>query len=345
MLLGGTNLLNEYREIQDKFPAFALEYKHFCHRNAIRNVLCISGISDYEFLIKNTIDLTIAPTTEQRNIFYPAINNTRPVMNCIRNCFSDWLYDMAWDKINNELGKGNIILLNTDVYYLSYSEFYLKEHGSHIIILLRRKSDYYYVADWYEPQYFLGWMNKKDLAIARNSSNAYEKNHVYSGYAINCAWQKFSTKEFNGNYTKVELAYELLSDIFNRQNKKQQDDENKMQQYFCEIPKMVADNNVSNAQVVEDLFLLVSERKLCMRQLKLFGNEIDEINEICKELCGVLSEITNELQSLELIVLRNDLKHTLIDEAKWREHCLLMINKRKEFKNILSKKLKNEGKI
>ena len=332
--------MNEYNHIKDKLPIFVSEYKHFCHRNAIRNVLYFSGMVDYELLIKNSIDLTIAPPTEKRNIFYPAINNTKPVMNCLENCFSEWIYDISWENIKDELNKGNIILLNTDVFYLRYSEYYLKEHGSHIVILLGEKNNYYYVVDWYEPQYFVGWIHKCELLLARTSTNSYEKNHAYSGYPINCAWQRFSSEEINKNYTKTELAYELLNDILKRSDKKQLEDEKRIITTFCEIPKLIASNDISDSQVTEDLFLLISERKLCIRQLNLFANEVGEVNEICKDLSNILLEMTLQLQSMEFILLRNNLKNTLINETKWIEHCMVMLEKKNKFENRLSKELK-----
>lgn len=335
----------ENNQIKDKLPIFVSEYNHFCHRNAIRNVLCLSGIKDYDLLIKNSIDLKISPITEKRNIFYPSISNTRPVMNCLENCFSEWTYDIAWDDINNELNKGNLIFLNTDVFYLKYSEYYLKSHGSHVIIIIEEKNNYYYVIDWYAPQYFIGWIYKDELALARKSDNIYEKNHTYSGYPINCAWQVFNSKKIDRNYHKINLMYELLSDISSKQDEQTEEDSKRIKVLFCEIPKLIKYKYISNTQVIEDLFLLIAERKLCIRQLYIFAEEEGEMSKVCKRLGDILYEINIELQNMEYMLLRSDLKNIFIDENKWIKYCTTMLEKKSRFEKLISKKVvrkKNE---
>lgn len=297
-----------------QLPEFVNEYQHFCHRNAIRNILYLLGVPEYELLIKNTIDIQFASDIENRNFFYPAIINTRPVLADIAYLLSDWKYAKSWDEIIAVLTAGDFVLVNTDVYYLPYTEFYLKEHGSHVVIVLEHKKNEFLVLDWYSPQFFVGWLTKKELELARKSENPYEENHAYSGYPISCAWQKFKVASIP-RFSKEDLLFELLKDIVTRLTKVCLN-EQQIRNLFC-FEGIYLSEQYRSAQIVEDLFLLIAERRLCRYQLMLYGNLLKQFQPIINQICGLLDSIIDYYEKLKMMGLRAQLTRKFPTQKIW----------------------------
>ena len=323
-------------DIGIQLPNFANEYQHFCHRNAIRNILYLLGVPEYELLIKNTIDIQLVSDKENRNFFYPAVINTRPVLSDIAYLLSDWKYTKSWDEIITVLTAGDFVLVNTDVYYLPYTKFYLKEHGSHVVILLEQKKSEFLVLDWYSPQFFLGWLTKKELELARESENPYEENHAYSGYPISCAWQRFKLATIP-KFSKDDLLLELLQDIVTRLRKVCLN-EQRIRNLFC-FESIYLSEQCCSAQIVEDLFLLIAERKLCRYQLMTYGNELKQFESMIKQICALLDSIIDYYDKLKMMALRAQIAGRFPMQKVWDDYSNSAIDQTIELEKVIDQYL------
>lgn len=321
---------------ENKLPAFSKEYKFFCHRNVVRNILYLEGFEYPELLIKNTIDLKRSSTTDSRNLFYPAIINDKPIVSQIEYIISEWRYSMDWALIESIIKNKEYVVLNTDVYYLPYSKYYKKEHGSHSIIISDVKQDKYKIIDWYSPQFFVGWLNKEVLEEARNSQNQYDEMSVYSGYPINMAWQHIKKNNKSSiNYSKA--IYEVLEDIYFRVSHKET------------ISAMIDLYNIHNwvndsenkytTVLVENLFSLQMERKL---SIDYFKNAFEK-NMINPQLYKKLSENFNNqiviYGNLKNLCLRSKISKRIPSEKKCNDLVTQLVSATIELSNIIYEEL------
>lgn len=159
------------------------KYEFLCVRNSLRvamqgygiksPLLWMTGglfISDDDFMATGRFNTSFSrPMIDTGTI--PILGNDR--------------YGLDWEIIDMHLARGLPVLAGVDVYHLPYdSNHYHKQHGSHSIVLLKKRNSGYLILDWYHPDYFIGELATVELEIARTSENEKDRDGVFTGQPI-----------------------------------------------------------------------------------------------------------------------------------------------------------------
>ena len=186
-------------------------YEYLCERNSLLTLLIGYGIkhpllwtSSGLFLLDNDFSSTgLFSTSFGRS----ALNTqTIPILGEKRK-------SLDWDIIDAHLEKNLPVLAIVDVYHMPYKSktYYHSRHGSHSIILLEKRDSGYLVLDWYHPDYFYGEVTKKELEIARTSSNEKDQISVFNGHPIEAVYNLVYMDRF---FEELDLAQYVRRNLY-----------------------------------------------------------------------------------------------------------------------------------
>lgn len=164
-------------------------YQYMCERNAMR--ILLMGYNIEEPLLWMRCGLYLCDEgfseTGRFSTFFsrPMLDTqTLPILGETKEA-------LAWDEIDMHLKQEFPVFISVDVFDMPYKKgtYYHDSHGAHVVLLMGKNVDGYYVLDWYHPDYFYGEVSKEVLTIARTSKNEENKISVFSGFPINSCFK------------------------------------------------------------------------------------------------------------------------------------------------------------
>jgi hypothetical protein len=164
-------------------------YQYMCERNALR--ILLMGYNIEEPLLWMRCGLYLYDEDFFNNGCFSTLFS-RPMLDTqALPILGDAREELAWDEIDIHLSKGLPVFISVDVFYMTYKRetYYHNSHGAHIVLLVKKSSDGYFVLDWYHPDYFYGNISKEELVLARTSQNEKDKMSVFSGFPINSSYR------------------------------------------------------------------------------------------------------------------------------------------------------------
>lgn len=198
----------------DKIP----EFRYLCDRNAERVALEILGISSPIFLTQSGLFIKESTFFQDGSLFVDFFRDT--FINLAVNFINKPSFGLDWNIIKESIANGCPVIILVDVFYMPYKRHFHKDHAAHCILLNDVLDDNYLVIDWYEPDYYIGYIEEKVLNLARQSTNEKDGASIYSGYPIKATYKVVDAKricEFKFDFLKcikdnfINMYEQLLS--------------------------------------------------------------------------------------------------------------------------------------
>lgn len=198
----------------DKIP----EFRYLCDRNAERVALEVLGVSSPIFLTQSGLFIKESTFFQDGSLFVDFFRDT--FINLAVNFIKKPSFGLDWNIIKESIANGCPVIILVDVFYMPYKRHFHKDHAAHCILLSDVLDDNYLVIDWYEPDYYIGYIEEKVLNLARQSTNEEDGASVYSGYPIKATYKVVDAKricEFKFDFSKcikdnfINMYEQLLS--------------------------------------------------------------------------------------------------------------------------------------
>lgn len=190
------------------------EFMYLCERNAIRVLLEGSGVGNPLLLMQNGVFLKDVAFLE-KGIFSTAFRRS-----ILPDSFSDFIaspvYRLEWGIIQEQLGHGLPVMIYVDVYYMKYKTFYQKNHAGHYVLIIGCCENKYQIFDWYEPDYFMGYISEQELELARISENPVDGTSAFSGVPIRAEYRllNYERLKYCGEINHRDFIIKNLCKIF-----------------------------------------------------------------------------------------------------------------------------------
>ena len=293
------------------------KYQYMCERNLIRLILKGIGIEEPLLIMrcvlyiqnKDFLNTGLFDTYFGRNM----LNDNIPILGEIHK-------NLDWDIIDLHLNRGLPVLINADVFYLPYkiSTYYQKAHATHSIALLSLENGYYRVLDWYHPDYFDGFLERKELECARTSENPRERLSAFSGVPIDAAYRLLNLDLIP---SVIDIKENIQLYLYANVQSLVLDDKNGLgfiKLLSKSMPDWIIVNKTKTENVIQSLFLLDLE----LRTLNLYFHAMQYYKIFSYESVNLLLEIVDRLSSsvrtLKGKIILDLKRNRNLDEQVWR---------------------------
>ena len=186
-------------------------FESFCYQNCLRLLLEGSDISYASLYLNASLSLIIKYDEVENKLNFMQHENIRSLIPDYLNRVEKHYYKSNADaekifleNIRLIRNKNIPIITGVDVFYLPYTPYYHKNHGTHTLLLCgyEEPQKWVYVVDWYEPWFYNGIIDKTEFLLARNSVSPYDGS-IYSGEPILNNWAEVDIDGFNSDPTDL----------------------------------------------------------------------------------------------------------------------------------------------
>lgn len=298
------------------------EFHYLCDRNAERVALEVLGVPSPLFLTQSGFFIKDNAFFQDGSLFVDFFRDT--FISLVSNFIMPPSFGLDWSIIKESIVSGCPVIILVDVYYMPYKVHFHKDHAAHCVLLSEIRGNEYLVIDWYEPDYYIGYIEEDVLSCARQSSNEEDGVSVYSGYPIKATYKIVDRKKINKFYydqqecVRINLKnmYERLSSV---------DTTSFFYKVKNSIPAWIQNyDNQYYLNAVKSFFFLELE-------LNIFIYYLGEISKIFPEpnLYIQMKEATNQFKSAVLIIKnklhRSIRKKNVLEINSWMNCCTAML--------------------
>lgn len=292
------------------------EFHYLCDRNAERVMLEGLGISSPLLLTQSGVFIKKSSFFEDGSLFVDFFRDT--FISTASNLINPPSFGLNWNIIRENIKNDCPIIILVDVYYMPYKTHFHKDHAAHCIILNGIKDSSYSVVDWYEPDYYIGFLEEDVLNMARQSTNKEDGSSVFSGYPIKATYKTIDIEKIHAfKYEPAKCAYANLRNMANKLIHK--DTKAFFENIKNTIPVWMQKFNEQHyLNAVKSFFFFELE-------LNIFIKYLDEFQKISLEpISDTYCQIKNKTVQLRtaVIILKNKLhrairKKDVLDITSW----------------------------
>lgn len=179
------------------------EFHYLCDRNVERVALEVLGVSSPMFLTQSGLFIKENTFFQDGSLFVDFFRDT--FIDLAASFIKKPCFGLDWNIIKESIAIGCPVIILVDVFYMPYKIHFHKDHAAHCILLNEVIDGKYLVIDWYEPDYYIGYIEEEVLNLARQSTNEEDGASVYSGYPIKATYKVVDAKricEFKFDFSK-----------------------------------------------------------------------------------------------------------------------------------------------
>lgn len=310
------------------------EFHYLCNRNVERVALEGIGVSSAILLTQSGFFIKDSSFFQDGSIFVDFFRDT--FISLVSKFIKPPCFGLDWDIIRESIINGCPVIILVDVYFMPYKVHFHKNHAAHCVLLSETRNNEFLVIDWYEPDYYIGYVEEHILDLARQSSNEKDGASVYSGYPIKAMYKIVDGKKIDGfNYDKQECIRINLQNMYKRLLSTET--KNFIIKIRNSIPEWIQNyNNQYYLNAVKSFFFLELELNIFIYYL----NEVIKIYPKSNEYVQI-EELTNQLKT-SVLIIKNKLhrsirRQNVLDINSWMNYCKVMAEYYDKLLDLLSK--------